>query len=43
MAITTMKSNKGWHSWWFYIKNHDAAPVPLFIGCMIVAAPPVWA
>jgi hypothetical protein len=42
MAITTMKSNKGWHSRWFYIKNHDAAPLPLFTGRAIVAAPPVW-
>jgi hypothetical protein len=27
---------------WFYIKNHDAAPLPLFTGRTIVAAPSVW-
>jgi hypothetical protein len=42
MVITTMKSIKGWHSWWFYIKNHDAAPLSLFTGRTIVAASPVW-
>jgi hypothetical protein len=42
MAITTMKSNKGWHSWWFYIKNHDTAPLPLFTGRTIMVAPLVW-
>jgi hypothetical protein len=42
MAIATMKSNKGWHSRWFYIKNYDAAPLPLFTGRTIAAAPPAW-
>jgi hypothetical protein len=42
MAIATTKSNKGWHSRWFYIKNHDTAPLPLFTSCTIVAALPVW-
>jgi hypothetical protein len=36
MLIATMKSNKGWHSRWFYFKNYDAAPLPLFTGRMIV-------
>jgi hypothetical protein len=40
MAIATMKSNKGWHSWWFYVKNVDADPLPLFIGRTIAKAPP---
>jgi hypothetical protein len=39
MAITTTKSNKGWHSRWFYVKNIDAAPLPLFTGLMIAEAP----
>jgi hypothetical protein len=42
MAITTTKSNKGWHSRWFYIKNHDVTPLLLFIGRTIVEASPVW-
>jgi hypothetical protein len=42
MAITTMKSNKGWHSQWFYIKNDDAARLPLFTSHTITAAPPAW-
>jgi hypothetical protein len=42
MAITTTKSNKGWHSRWFYIKNYDVTPRPLFTGHTIVAAPPMW-
>jgi hypothetical protein len=42
MAIATMKSNKGWHLWWFYIKDDGAAPLPLFTGRMITAAPPAW-
>jgi hypothetical protein len=43
MAITTMKSNKGWRSRWFYLKNHDATPLPLFTSHTIVATPLVWA
>jgi hypothetical protein len=42
MAIATMKSNKGWHLHWFYVKNVDAAPLPLFTGRTIVVAPPEW-
>jgi hypothetical protein len=42
MAITTTKSNKGWHSQWFYIKNYDAAALPLFTGHTIVAARLEW-
>jgi hypothetical protein len=41
MAITTTKSNKGWHSRWFYIKNYDA-PLPLFTSRTTLAAPPLW-
>jgi hypothetical protein len=42
MSIATTKSNKGRHSWWFYIKNYNAAPFPLFIGRTIAVALPVW-
>jgi hypothetical protein len=30
------------HSWWFYIKNYDAAPLPLFTGRTIKAALLAW-
>jgi hypothetical protein len=40
MAIATTKSNKGWHSRWFYVKNIYAAPLPLFTSCTIAKAPP---
>jgi hypothetical protein len=42
MAITTTKSKKGRHSRWFYIKNYDAAPLPLFTGRTIMVDPPPW-
>jgi hypothetical protein len=42
MSITTTKSNKGWHSQWFYFKNYDTACLPLFTGYTIMVAPPVW-
>jgi hypothetical protein len=42
MAIATMKSNKGWHLRWFYIKNVDAAPLPLFTSHTIAEAPSEW-
>jgi hypothetical protein len=40
MAIATMNSNKGWHSRWFYVKNVDAASLPLFTGRRIAKALP---
>jgi hypothetical protein len=42
MAISTMKSNKGWHLQWFYIKNYDITLFPLFTTRTIVTALPVW-
>jgi hypothetical protein len=30
MAIAPTESNKGWHSRWFYIKNHDAVALPVW-------------
>jgi hypothetical protein len=42
MAIATTKSNKEWHSRWFYIKNYDATPLAYFISRTIAAAPPAW-
>ena len=37
MRLST--SNKGWHSYWFYIKNDVAAPLPEFTGRLIEEVP----
>jgi len=36
------KSNKRWHSHWFYLKNDIAAPLSEFTGCLIEEAPEQW-
>ena len=33
-------SNKGWHSYWFYLKNDPAAPLPVFFEHLIEEVPP---
>ena len=33
------KSNKGWHTLWFYAKNDATAPLSEFAGCLIGEAP----
>ena len=38
MSIPLSKSNKGWHKLWFYLKNDDAAPLPIFTGRLIEEA-----
>ena len=37
-------SNKGWHSYWFYVKDDVAAPLPVFSGSIIeeVSGPWKW-
>ena len=35
MSIRLSKSNKGWHKLWFYLKNDDTAPLPIFTGRLI--------
>ena len=40
MRLST--SNKGWHSWWFYLKNNTAAALPKFIGRLIEEALELW-
>jgi len=35
-------SNKGWHSYWFYLKNNAATPMPEFTGCLINEATDSW-
>ena len=42
MRLST--SNKGWHSYWFYVKDDVAAPLPVFSGRIIeeVLGPWKW-
>lgn len=42
MVITPSKSNNGWHSLWFYVKNDDDAPLPTFTGRTIEEASSAW-
>jgi hypothetical protein len=35
MATTLLKSNKGWHKQWFYLKNDVDAPLAVFTGRLI--------
>ena len=42
MSIPLLKSNKGWHKLWFYLRNNDATPLPIFTGHLIEEAPDVW-
>jgi hypothetical protein len=42
MPILLRKSNKGWHKFWFYLKNDDGTPVPIFSGRAIEEALDVW-
>ena len=35
MSIPLLKSNKGWHKLWFYLKNDATAPLPIFTGRLI--------
>lgn len=37
-----MKSNKGWHLLWFYLRNNAAVPLLVFSGCMFEEASQVW-
>ena len=40
MRLST--SNKGWHSYWFYVKDDVAAPLPVFSGRIIEEVPRSW-
>ena len=40
MRLST--SNKGWHSYWFYVKDDAAAPLPAFTGRLIEEVPESW-
>ena len=42
MSIPLSKSNKGWHKLWFYLKNDNDAPLPIFTGRLIEQVLGVW-
>jgi hypothetical protein len=42
MATALLKSNKGWHKQWFYLKNDTDAPLPIFTGHPIEEPPESW-
>ena len=42
MPCQLSRSNKGWHSHWFYLKNDPAAPLPVFSGRLVEDVPPSW-
>ena len=42
MTYPLLRSNKGWHALWFYVKNTATAPLSNFIRRLIEEAPPVW-
>jgi hypothetical protein len=42
MPILLRKSNKGWHKFWFYLKNNSAIPLLIFSGHPIEEAPDTW-
>jgi len=42
MPCQLSKSNKGWHSHWFYLKDDPAAPLPVISGCLVEEVPPSW-
>ena len=42
MPCQLSRSNKGWHSHWFYLKNDPASPLPIFSGRLIEEVPLSW-
>ena len=42
MPCQLSRSDKGWHSHWFYLKNDPTAPLPIFSGRLIEEVPPSW-
>ena len=36
------RSNKGWHSYWFYLTNDPTAPLLIFFGRLVEEVPPSW-
>ena len=42
MPCQLSRSNKGWHSHWFYQKNDPVAPLSIFSGRLVEEVPPSW-
>ena len=42
MPCQLSRSNKGWHLYWFYLKDDPIAPLPVFFGRLIKEVPPSW-
>ena len=42
MPYQLSRSNKGWHSHWFYLKNDPAAPLPIFSRRLVEEVPSSW-
>ena len=42
MPYQLSRSNKGWHSHWFYLKNDRAAPLPIFSRSLVEEVPLSW-
>ena len=42
MPCQLSRSNKRWHSHWFYLKNDPTAPFPVFSGRLVEEVPPLW-
>ena len=42
MPCQLSRSNKGWHSHWFYLKDDPAVPLHVFSRCLIEEDPPSW-
>ena len=42
MSIPLSKSNKEWQKLWFYLRNNDDTPLPIFIGRLIEEASDAW-
>ena len=42
MPCQLSRSNKGWHSHWFFLKNDPTAPLPVFSDRLVEEVPPSW-
>ena len=42
MPCQLSRSNKRWHSHWFYLKDDPAAPLPVFSEHMVEEVPSSW-
>jgi hypothetical protein len=41
MSLQLSRTNKGWHTFWFYLKNDDVAPLANFTRRLIKEVPQV--